>query len=255
MKLNGKTIVITGVSSGMGAEVARLVRFEGAQVIGMDRNPPMISVDGFVEVDMGNPASIDAAVKELPDRFEGLCNAAGIPGTSPKDDVAKINYLGLRHLTEAVVDRLVPGAGIINFASILGGEWQTRLDRHKALAATNDFASGWAWLEANPVPQETCYQYFKEALIVWTYIKSQAWFLEKDIRMNSIAPGPVFTPILDDFVIMVGADRVEADAAKMKRPGYADEIAPVVSFLLSDEARWVSGVNLPIDGGLASTYV
>ena len=40
-----------------------------------------------------------------------------------------------------------------------------------------------------------------------------------------------------------------------KRPALADEIAPVVAFLCADESRWVSGINLPVDGGLASTYV
>jgi NAD(P)-dependent dehydrogenase (short-subunit alcohol dehydrogenase family) len=105
------------------------------------------------------------------------------------------------------------------------------------------------------VPQETCYQYFKEALIVWTITQSQKWFLQRGVRMNCVAPGPVFTPILGDFVTMLGEERVQKDAHRMKRPALADEIAPVVAFLCSDAARWVSGINLPVDGGLASTYV
>jgi NAD(P)-dependent dehydrogenase (short-subunit alcohol dehydrogenase family) len=70
-----------------------------------------------------------------------------------------------------------------------------------------------------------------------------------------VAPGPVFTPILGDFVAMLGSERVEKDAHRMKRPAYADEVAAVVAFLCSDAARWISGVNLPVDGGLASTYI
>jgi NAD(P)-dependent dehydrogenase (short-subunit alcohol dehydrogenase family) len=73
--------------------------------------------------------------------------------------------------------------------------------------------------------------------------------------MNCVAPGPVSTPILGDFVQMLGAERVEKDAQRMKRPAFSDEVAPVIAFLCSDAARWVSGVNLPVDGGLASTYV
>jgi len=65
----------------------------------------------------------------------------------------------------------------------------------------------------------------------------------------------VFTPILGDFVSMLGADRVQKDAHRMKRPALADEVAPVIAFLCSDAARWVSGINLPVDGGLASTYL
>ncbi|UJW84214.1 coniferyl-alcohol dehydrogenase [Devosia sp. SL43] len=255
MNLSGKTIVVTGASSGIGGEVVRLARFSGARVIGLDRNDPLITLDGFVKADLGDPANIDAAIAALPEKFDGLVNAAGVPGTSPRDLVGRVNYLGLRHLTEGVVKRLKPGASIVNFASVLGGEWQQRLALHKALADVDGFAQGEAWLAANPVPQDTCYQYFKEALIVWTFARAQEWFLKSDIRMNCVAPGPVFTPILGDFVTMLGQERVANDAPRMKRPGFGDEIAPPVTFLLSDAARWINGINLPIDGGLASTYI
>ena len=255
MDLSNKTIVVTGASSGIGAEVARLCRLSGATVFGMDRNDPLITLDGFVKVDLGEPAAIDAAVADLPPRIDGLVNAAGVPGTASRELVARINYLGLRHLTEAALDRFSPGASIVNFASVLGGEWMQRLDLHTQLASVAGFRRGENWLAEHPVPQQTCYQYFKEALIVWTFKQAQPWYLTRNIRMNCVAPGPVFTPILGDFVTMLGGERVAADAPRMKRPGYGDEIAPPVAFLLSDAARWVNGVNLPIDGGLASTYV
>jgi NAD(P)-dependent dehydrogenase (short-subunit alcohol dehydrogenase family) len=255
MTLQGKTIVITGASSGIGAETARLLRFAGARVIGVDRNEPMLTLDGFVKADLSEQSTIDAAVKQLPAHFDALCNVAGVPGTAPADLVGRVNYLGLRHLCQRAIDRLPAGGSIVNISSILGGEWPQRLAQHKALAATGSFEAGLAWLARNPVPQETCYQYFKEALIVWSTTQSQKWFLETGVRMNCVAPGPVFTPILGDFVSMLGQDRVAADAHRMKRPALADEVAPVIAFLCSDAARWVSGINLPVDGGLASTYV
>lgn len=255
MNLSGKTIVVTGASSGIGGEVVRLARFSGARVIGLDRNDPLISMDGFVKADLGDPASIDAAVKALPGTFDGLVNAAGVPGTAAKDVVARVNYLGLRHLTEGVIDRLNPGASIVNFASVLGAEWPQRLAQHKELAGVSGFAAGEAWLAANPVPQETCYQYFKEALIVWSMTQAQPWFMAHSVRMNSVAPGPVFTPILGDFVAMLGTQRTEADAHRIKRPAYADEVAAVIAFLCAEESRWINGINLPVDGGLASTYL
>eukprot|EP01032_Pedospumella_encystans_P002106 gene2106-2467_t len=70
MKLHNKTIVVTGAASGIGAEVARLARFEGATVIGMDRNEAGLTLDGFIAVDMGSTASIDAAIAQLPQRLE-----------------------------------------------------------------------------------------------------------------------------------------------------------------------------------------
>jgi NAD(P)-dependent dehydrogenase (short-subunit alcohol dehydrogenase family) len=255
MTLQGKTIVITGASSGIGAETARLARYQGAHVIGLDRNDPMISLDGFVKIDMGDTASIDAAVAALPGRIDALVNAAGVSGMADKDLVARVNYLGLRHLTEALLPKLDKGGAVVNISSILGAEWPKRLDAHKALAATKTFAEGAAWLAKNPVPQETCYQFFKEALIVWTKKRGYEMFMQDDIRMNSVAPGPVFTPILGEFVQMLGEERVAADAANIKRPAIADEIAPPILFLCSDAARWVAGINLPVDGGIDALYV
>lgn len=255
MNFQGKTIVITGSSSGIGAEAARFLRLKGAKVIGVDRNDPMITLDGFVKADLSEQSAIDAAFKQLPERFDALCNVAGVPGTAPVDLVARVNYLGLRHLSERALERLPQGGSIVNISSILGAEWPARLDLHKALAETPSFEAGLAFLAKHPVAQGSCYQYFKEALIVWTISQSQKWFLAKGVRMNCVAPGPVFTPILGDFVQMLGEERVQKDAHRMKRPALADEIAPVVAFLCADESRWVSGINLPVDGGLASTYL
>lgn len=255
MNIQGKTIVITGSSSGIGADTARLLRMQGAHVIGVDRNDPTLTLDGFVKADLSNPAGINAAVMLLPAKIDALCNIAGVPGTSPADLVGRVNFLGLRHLVARVSERMGEGASVVNISSILGAEWSQRLDAHKVLSCTASYEEGLAWLAQNPVPQETCYQYFKEALIVWTYTQSQKLFLERGIRMNCVAPGPVFTPILGDFVQMLGQERVEKDAHRMKRPAFSDEVAPVIAFLCSDASRWVSGINLPVDGGLASTYI
>jgi NAD(P)-dependent dehydrogenase (short-subunit alcohol dehydrogenase family) len=255
MNFQGKTIVITGVSSGIGAETARYLRLNGARVIGLDRNDAGITLDGFVKADLSEQAAIDAAFQQLPERFDALCNIAGVPGTAPVDLVARVNYLGLRHLCTRALERLPQGGAIVNISSILGAEWPARLDLHKALGETPSFEAGLAFLARHPVAQETCYQYFKEALIVWTVTQSQKWFLGQGVRMNCVAPGPVFTPILGDFVQMLGEERVQKDAHRMKRPALADEVAPVVAFLCADESRWVSGINLPVDGGLASTYL
>jgi len=255
MSLQGKTIVITGTSSGIGTEVAKLARFQGARVIGVDRNDPSLTLDSFVKADLGSTAAIDAAVAQLPERVDALCNVAGVPGTADGELVARVNYLGLRHLSEQVLPRMPRGASIVNVSSILGYEWPRRLAEHKALASTQGFEAGAQWLKDHPVAHETCYQYFKEALIVWSTVQSQKWFLGKGVRMNCVAPGPVFTPILGDFVQMLGQERVQADAKRMLRPGFADEIAPVIAWLCSDAARWVSGANIPVDGGIASTYL
>ena len=255
MDFKQQTIVITGCSSGIGAEAARYLRLNGARVIGVDRHPPMLTLDAFVQGDLSEQVAIDAVIKQLPERIDHLCNVAGLPGTASADLVGRVNYLGLRHLTERLIERMPAGGSVVNVSSILGYEWPERLAAHKALAATPGFEAGLAWLARQPIPEATSYQYFKEALIVWTSVQSQRWFLDKGIRMNCVAPGPVMTPILGDFVAMLGPERVARDANRIKRPALADEVAPVIAFLCSDAARWVSGINLPVDGGMASTYV
>lgn len=125
MNLQNKTIVVTGVASGIGAEVARLARFHGATVIGVDRTPVQMSLHGFHQADLGDPASIDALVQALPARVDALANVAGVPGTAPLEVVARVNYLGLRHLSQALLPRMTPGGSIINVASILGAEWRS----------------------------------------------------------------------------------------------------------------------------------
>lgn len=62
MNLQNKTLIVTGVASGIGAELARLARFQGATVIGVDRHAPQLTLDSFVQADLGDPASIDALV-------------------------------------------------------------------------------------------------------------------------------------------------------------------------------------------------
>ncbi|WP_343592471.1 coniferyl-alcohol dehydrogenase [Paracidovorax wautersii] len=255
MHLIGKTIVITGASSGIGAETVRLMRQRGARVIGVDRNAPQLTLDGFIQADLSEPAAIDAAVQQLPERIDGLCNVAGVPGTAPVQLLERVNYLGQRHLTERVAERMPAGGSIVQVSSILGYFYPERLAQHKALAHAEGFEAGHAWLQAHPVAQTGCYEYFKEALIVWTLLRAQSLFRQRDVRMNCVAPGPVFTPILGDFVTQLGQERVDADATRIKRPAFADEVAPALAFLCSDDARWINGVNLPVDGGFAASYL
>lgn len=253
----GKTILITGVSSGIGAETARQAHASGAVVIGIDRAPPKATVAHFHQIDLSDPAAIAslALALALPDRLDALINIAGVPGTAGADLLGRVNFLGLRELTELVAPKLKRGGAIVNLASIAGAEWPQRLALHKELAATVGFEAGQRWLEGHPVSDDFCYPYFKEALIVWTALRSQHWWRSRGVRMNCVSPGPVDTPILADFRASLGDARAQGDIDRVGRPATPADIAPVVLFLCSDEAGWVNGVNLPTDGGLATTFV
>lgn len=253
--LKNKTIVITGVSSGIGAETARQARAAGATVIGVDRTPPTVAVDHFHQVDLSDPAAIAALAQALPDAIDALANIAGLPGTAGAALAGRVNYLGLRELTELIAPKMNTGGSIVNLASIAGAGWPERLGLHKELAATAGFEAGEKWLKRNPVADDFCYPYFKEALIVWTATCSQRWWRSAGVRINCVSPGPVETPILADFRASLGDARVQGDIDRTGRAATPADIAPAVLFLCSDGAGWINGANVAVDGGLAASFI
>ncbi|PJI98487.1 NAD(P)-dependent dehydrogenase (short-subunit alcohol dehydrogenase family) [Acidovorax sp. 69] len=247
--LQGKKLLITGVSSGIGEETARVARAQGAHVIGVDLNPPKVEVDQFLSADLGNRASIDALVAQLPQGLNGLANIAGLPPTRPAAQVLRVNLVGLKHLTLSVLPRLADGASIVNLASLAGAGWPDAVPTIRA-SESLDFDGVDAFCTQHGIEGARSYFFSKEALIAWTLQHRWTW-RARGIRMNAVSPGPVDTPILKDFIETLGA-RAEEDMKTMDRPGRASDIAPVVAFLLSDASGWLRGANLPVDGGMHS---
>jgi NAD(P)-dependent dehydrogenase (short-subunit alcohol dehydrogenase family) len=247
--LDDKTIIVTGASSGIGAETARLVAAQGANVISVDIVASANPVGEFIRADLGSQASIDELVDALPIGAHGLANIAGLPPTKPAADVVKVNLVGLKYLTQQLVPKLADGASIVNLASLAGLGWPDAKDTiaGSALLGFDDVVS---FCEAHNLEGARSYFFSKEALLVWTMQNRWTW-RSRGIRMNAVSPGPVDTPILKDFIETLGK-RAEEDMKTMDRPGTPSDIAPVVSFLLSDEARWIRGTNIPVDGGMYS---
>jgi len=115
MELAGSRLVATGISSGIGAAVGRLLVQEGASVVG-GHAPAEEPNGGFVLCDLGELDSLDACLSRLPDRVDGLANTAGLPGTSDPVTIGRVNFLGLRHLTEAIHTRMNAGGSVAHFA-------------------------------------------------------------------------------------------------------------------------------------------
>jgi len=250
MHLANKKIVVTGAASGIGAESAKVIKAHGAKVIGVDLNEPQENVDQFIEADLSDPISIEAAVKKIPDGIDAICNIAGLPPTRDRVLVLKVNFLGLRHFTEQMIGKLNNNASIVNVASLAGLGWRDAADPIKAFLALRDFDGVEALCDKIGVFNEGGRSYFfsKEILIVWTMMNRWTW-RDRGIRMNCISPGPVETPILPDFLETLG-ERAEEDARIMDRPGRPEDIAPVVAFMCSDDSGWIRGANIPCDGGM-----
>lgn len=254
MDWTGKTIVVTGAASGIGLRVAELLTEGGARVIALDRNPPPLPVAAHLTVDLGDPDSIDAAVAALEDGpLHGLCNIAGVPQMAGDRAVCRVNYLGLRHLTHRLLPRLARGAGIVNLSSTAGHGWRDREALLWQLAQIDDWRAAEDWIAAHPAMFDDAYDRFKEALVVWTRTVASDWFLRHGVRMNCLSPGPVRTPIFEDFTRVFGMGNVEDIVARTGRVPTPDDIAPPVLFLLDDAARWIVGVDLPAEGGLSAS--
>ena len=247
--LDGKKIIVTGAASGIGAASAKLIKAQGATVIGVDINEPKVDVDQYVKVDLSNPTSIEAAVKGLPSGIDALCNIAGVPPTQERGLVLKVNFLGLRHFTELMIEKLNDPASIVNLSSLAGASWPESGAQIKNLIALRDFDAVEKLCVENDVTQEGGRSYFfsKETLIVWTMMNRWTW-RDKGIRMNCISPGPIETPILPDFLETLG-ERAEEDM-KLCGPGKPGAIAPLVAFMCSNGSTWMRGTDVHIDGGM-----
>ena len=252
--VKGKRIVVTGSSSGIGLETARLLTAEGAEVLGIDLNKNFDHVEEFYRADLSDGPTIDALVDALPSGIDGLVNNAGLPPTQPANLLLRVNLLGLKRLTYGLIPKLNNGASIVNVASLAGFGWPKAVDAIKAAEGLDyhnldEFIARWQ------VSSEGGRSYFfsKEALVVWTLQNRWTW-RDRGIRMNAVSPGPVDTPILGDFLKTLGA-RAEEDRKTMDRPGTAQDIAPVIAFLLSDMTSWIRGTNIATDGGMSSNLL
>ena len=249
MTFAGRRFVVTGAASGIGRATAERLVEHGACVVALDRRDPALGPATFVAVDLADPLSIDNAVAVMDDPLHGLANVAGVPGSFDGETVMRVNLLGLRHLTEALLPRLRPGGSIVHVASCAGTGWRANLAALLDLMAARGFDEGLAWVRAHPMSGPDAYNFSKEAVIVYGQIASML-ARPLGVRVNTINPGAVETPILTDFHATMDSnvlDRLKDQAGG--RDGRPSEIAAAICFLLSDEASWINGTELNVDGG------
>lgn len=249
--LFGKTIVVTGVASGIGARTAELCAGLGADIIGIDVKEPHQPLAGFIQGDLSKALGVAGIAAKLPQRIDALCNVAGLSGASGAAPTIAVNFYGLRALSEAAAPHIREGGAIVNVASIAGYGWRANLNRARSMVAVAGFPDVAAVLKQHEVAEAEGYPLSKELLLLWTQLAAQQkLFKSRGIRIVSVSPGPVETPILGQFRQVFGDTRVDADIAAVGRAGTPSDIAPVIAFLCSDGARWINGTNIAADGGL-----
>lgn len=243
-RLEGKVCLITGAGQGIGEATALKFAREGAVVVACDLKPEQVEAvaqacraagaqaEGHV-MDVTDRAQVDAVVAGVlaaHGRIDVLVNNAGITQDARLqkmtleqfDRVIDVNLRGVFHCSQAVSNQMVSqGSGVILNASSVVGLY-------------GNFG-------------QTNYAATKFGVIGFT----KTWARElspKGVRVNAVAPGFIKTPM-----IATVPDKVLDDLAQkvpLKRLGQAEEIANAYAFLASDEASYITGTVLEVDGGL-----
>ncbi len=259
-RLDGKVALITGAASGIGHAAARLFAAEGAVVVGTDIQ--FIDDDVwrddcgtealFLHQDVTDEAQWTAVVARAAAHGGGLdilLNCAGINGAAGSDpppqepdvigldiwrQVNRVNAEGTLLGCRAAIPLLREGRGgaIVNISSIAAQK-------------------GW--------PVRTAYGASKAVVLQYTrtvarHCAESGW----NIRCNAVLPGPIDTPMINPpkgKPLAGGDGRAGADHVPMKRYGDPMEVARPMLFLASDEASYITGVGLNVDGGIAALTV
>jgi NAD(P)-dependent dehydrogenase (short-subunit alcohol dehydrogenase family) len=246
----GKRVIVSGCFSGMGEATAKMLLDLGAEVHGLDFKASSLPLASFNQIDLRDPASIEAGVAAIGGKVDALFNCAGLAGGGafPAMDTFKVNFIGTRHLTDQVVPLMTGGGAIVSIASTGGLGWSRRIPVHMELLQTQGFQAALDWAEAHLDQVAEGYAFSKEAVIVWTQFMG-AQLIKKGIRINCSLPSPTQTPMMATFHATSGKDVVDAAAEPLGRYTTAAEQAGPLVLLCSDVAGVVNGVVLPVDGG------
>jgi 3alpha(or 20beta)-hydroxysteroid dehydrogenase len=225
-RLRGKVAIVTGAARGQGAAEATRFAEEGALVIAGD----VLEAEGVVHLDVTSAESWRSVVGvavEQHGRVDVLVNNAGIHAAAavhemPEADfrhVIDVNLMGPLLGIQAVVPHMPPGSSIINVASLNGLAAQSRTAAYTASKFGVRGLTKAAALDLGPL----------------------------GIRVNAILPGVIRTPMVA-YVVEAREDELAA-GLPLGRIGEPIDIAAAAVFLASDDAAWITGIDLTVDGG------
>jgi NAD(P)-dependent dehydrogenase (short-subunit alcohol dehydrogenase family) len=248
-RYDGKRALVVGGASGMGAAVAELVQDAGAEVVVMDFAEVKLAEAKAIHVNLGEQASIDAALAELGNApIDALFSCAGVADGTP--NIEKINYIGHRYMIDTFMARgMLPRGSAIGFISSAAGlGWEANLKELNEYLDITDFDDAARWAQEHAKAD-----YYNSKQAICAYVAREAMsFLKQGIRINAICPGPTDTPLAQankEMWLGFGADYREAVGVDAATP--LEQAYPLV-FLCSDAAGAITGQTLITDSGYFS---
>ena len=251
----GRHAVVTGGASGVGAALVELLHeLDAERVTVIDRNPPKGKGDAFIAADLADEDAVHGAIAAVDGTVDVLFNNAGVADTQPPRTVLSVNYLALRTLSEALLDRIPEGGAIVNTASTAGSLWRKRKDEIDELLALDVLGDGWQqsleWFDEHAAAFDEGPYNFSKGVVVRHTMRASRPTMRRGIRTNAACPGPIATPLDADFRATAGDKVIDWNIREMAgRPVSAREVATTLAFLGSPAAGYVNGVDLDIDGG------
>ncbi|CAK7203150.1 putative secondary metabolism biosynthetic enzyme [Sporothrix eucalyptigena] len=248
--LEGKVIALTGAASGMGEATAHLLAARGAKISLADVQGDALAAvrDAILAkhpkaevmittVDVRSWEQVEAWITATVAKWGTLNGAANLAGVIPRnsslttiadqdfddwDFVMGVNTVGMMHCLKAQTRVIADNGSIVNASSIAG---MTGRPKNAVYAASKHAVTGLT----RSVAKE---------------------FGVRGIRVNAFNPGWIDTPMSRNAAkISTENDPSEAFLSALRRAGRPEEVAQLVAFLLSDESTYISGANIPIDGG------
>ena len=250
-RYDGKRVVVSGGGGGgMGAAATTELANLGAEIHVIDLKEPPVPVASHQVVDLRDPDATAAAIENIGGTLHALFNCAGLAGPPFSDvDTMLVNFAAMRHLAELCAERMTDGGAICSISSGAGMGYLQQIEKWMPLMQTEGFAGAKAWCEANPEAIASGYAPSKEAIILWTHYAARE-FMQRDVRVNVISPGPTDTPMMPAFEDHSGKELVDTFTLVAGRRSTPEEQAYPMIFLNSDAASYVTGENLNTDGGM-----